>query len=97
MIDQNDRIRELTDVINELSEENRDLTEIIAAQLWDASDIERDWIQEELKALRKENELLKIDNKSLRYSRDMFQTRNAELTTSLNALTKKFKKTLSPR
>lgn len=92
MIDENDRIRELTDVINELSEENRNLTEIIAAQLWDASDIERDWIQEELKELRKENELLKIDNKSLRYSRDMFQNRNAELTASLNSYAKKLKK-----
>ena len=92
MFYEHDRIRELTDVINELSEDNRNLTEIIAAQLWDASDIERDWIQEELKALRKENELLKIDNKSLRYSRDMFQNRNAELTASLNSLTKKFKK-----
>jgi hypothetical protein len=92
MIDENDRIRELTDVINELSEENRNLTEIIAAQLWDASDIERDWIQEELKELRKENELLKIDNRSLRYSRDMFQNRNAELTASLNSYAKKLKK-----
>jgi hypothetical protein len=92
MTDENDRIRELTDVINELSEENRNLTEIIAAQLWDASDIERDWIQEELKELRKENELLKIDNKSLRYSRDMFQNRNAELTASLNSYAKKLKK-----
>jgi hypothetical protein len=92
MIDENDRIRELTDVIDELSEENRNLTEIIAAQLWDASDIERDWIQEELKALRKENKLLKIDNKSLRYSRDMFQNRNAELTASLNSYEKKLKK-----
>jgi len=92
MIDDSDRIRELTDVINELSEENRSLTEIIAAQLWDASDIERDWIQEELKELRKENELLKIDNKSLRYSRDMFQNRNAELTASLNSYAKKLKK-----
>jgi hypothetical protein len=92
MIDENDRIRELTDVIDELSEENRNLTEIIAAQLWDASDIERDWIQEELKALRKENKLLKIDNKSLRYSRDMFQNRNAELTASLNSYAKKLKK-----
>jgi 5'-deoxynucleotidase YfbR-like HD superfamily hydrolase len=92
MIDENDRIRELTDAINELSEENRNLTEIIAAQLWDASDIERDWIQEELKELRKENELLKIDNKSLRYSRDMFQNRNAELTASLNSYAKKLKK-----
>jgi hypothetical protein len=92
MTDENDRIRELTDVINELSEENRNLTEIIAAQLWDASDIERDWIQEELKELRKENELLKIDNRSLRYSRDMFQNRNAELTASLNSYAKKLKK-----
>lgn len=92
MTDENDRIRELTDVINELSEENRNLTEIIAAQLWDASDIERDWIQEELKELRKENKLLKIDNKSLRYSRDMFQNRNAELTASLNSYAKKLKK-----
>ena len=92
MTDENDRIRELTDVINELSEENRSLTEIIAAQLWDASDIERDWIQEELKELRKENELLKIDNRSLRYSRDMFQNRNAELTASLNSYAKKLKK-----
>ena len=92
MIDENDRIRELTDVIDELSEENRNRTEIIAAQLWDASDIERDWIQEELKALRKENKLLKIDNKSLRYSRDMFQNRNAELTASLNSYAKKLKK-----
>jgi hypothetical protein len=92
MIDENDRIRELTDAINELSEENRNLTEIIAAQLWDASDIERDWIQEELKELRKENELLKIDNKSLLYSRDMFQNRNAELTASLNSYAKKLKK-----
>jgi predicted CopG family antitoxin len=92
MIDDSDRIRELTDVINELSEENKGLMDIIAAQRWDASDIEREWIQEELKELRKENKLLKIDNKSLRYSRDMFQHRNAELTASLNSYAKKFKK-----
>ena len=42
-IDLNDRIRELTDVIAQLSEENRNLMQIIATQKWDASDIEKDW------------------------------------------------------
>ena len=88
----NDRIRELTDVIAQLSEENRNLMQIIATQKWDASDIEKDWVEEELKRLQKENKLLIVDNNSLRYSRDMFQHRNAELTKSLNSLTKKLKK-----
>lgn len=87
-----DRIRELTDVISQLDEENTLLKDKIAIGSWDASDIEKIDIEDTIKELREQVRLLEIDNKALRESRDMFQHRNAELMKTVTALRRKLQK-----
>ncbi len=87
-----DKIRELTDTIDAVSEENTVLRDKIALGQWDASDIEKIDAEETIKDLREQIRLLEIDNKALRESRDMFQNRNAELLKSLKLLQNKLKK-----
>jgi ParB-like chromosome segregation protein Spo0J len=90
--DSEDKLRELTDVINQLSEENAMLRDKIALGQWDASDIEKIDIEETVVFLREQVKVLEIDNKALRESRDMFQNRNAELMKSISSLQRKLKK-----
>lgn len=73
------RVAELTDTVNELSTENQTLRDKIAVGQWDASEIEKLDVQDTVAGLREQLRVLEIDNKALRESRDMFQTRNAEL------------------
>lgn len=87
-----DRIRELTDVISQLDEENTLLKDKIAIGSWDASDIEKIDVEDTIKELREQVRLLEIDNKALRESRDMFQHRNAELMKTVTALRRKLQK-----
>lgn len=87
-----DRIRELTDVISQLDEENTLLKDKIAIGSWDASDIEKIDVEDTIKELREQIRLLEIDNKALRESRDMFQHRNAELMKTVTALRRKLQK-----
>ena len=87
-----DRIKELTDTINELAEENTLLKDKIAIGQWDATEIEKIDIQETVDQLRAQIRVLEVDNKALRDSRDMFQNRNVELMRTVKALQTKLKK-----
>jgi len=92
--DSEDKLRELTDVINQLSEENAILRDKIALGQWDASDIEKIDIEETVVFLRDQVKVLEIDNKALRESRDMFQNRNAELMKTVSSLQRKLKQSV---
>jgi ParB-like chromosome segregation protein Spo0J len=87
-----DKIRELSDVITQLDEQVTLLKDKIAIGQWDASEIEKIDVEETLADLRERIRLLEIDNKALRESRDMFQNRNAELMKTVTYLQRKLKK-----
>lgn len=87
-----DLIKELTDTIANLSEENTLLKDKIAIEQWDASEIEKIDVAETIKDLREQVRLLEIENKSLREGRDMYMNRNAELTRTVKSLQAKLKK-----
>lgn len=90
--ERDDKIRELTDVVNQLDEENTILKDKIAIGQWDASEFEKMDAEDTIKELREQVKLLEIDNKALRESRDMFQHRNAELMKTVASLKRKLKK-----
>jgi len=83
---------ELADTINDLADENRKLKDAIAIGAWDATDIEKEDVQETITTLREEIRVLEIEVKTLRESRDMFQSRNAELMRTVKSLQSKLKK-----
>jgi len=85
-------IDELTDTINTLSAENQRLKDIIAVGAWDATEFEKMDVQETIEQLRQQIRVLEIDNSALRESRDMFQSRNAELMDTVKSLQNKLKK-----
>lgn len=85
-------IDELTDTINALSAENQRLKDIIAVGAWDATEFEKMDVQETIEQLRQQIRVLEIDNSALRESRDMFQSRNAELMDTVKSLQNKLKK-----
>jgi hypothetical protein len=89
--ERDDLIKGLTDTVNELTEENSRLKDAISLGQWDASDIEKIDAEDTIKELRSQVKILEVDNKALRDSRDMFQTRNAELMKSLSSLQRKLK------
>jgi len=90
--DNTDSVDELTETIISISQENQLLKDKIAIGQWDASEIEQIDIQEVVADLREQIRVMEIDNKALRDSRDMFQTRNAELMRTVASLTAKLKK-----
>jgi hypothetical protein len=83
---------ELADTVNELAEENQKLKDAIAIGAWDATDIEKEDAQETITTLREQIRVLEIEVKTLRESRDMFQSRNAELMRTVKSLQAKLKK-----
>lgn len=89
---QADEVQEMSNLVKELLEENNRLKDAIAIGQWDASDIEKMDIQETVAELREQVRILEIDNASLRDSRDMFQSRNAELMRTVKSLQAKIKK-----
>ena len=84
----NEKIEELVDTINSLSDENTLMRDKIAVGQWNASEIEKIDIEETVANLREQIRILEIDNKALRDSRDMFQSRNAELMKMVKSLQK---------
>ena len=72
-------VRELTDALTAVSQENILLKDKIAIGQWDASEIEKIDAQELIAELREQIRLLEIDNRALRESRDTFQNQNSEL------------------
>jgi len=91
-IDFEDKIIELTDQITAQDAELALLRDKIAIGQWDASEIEKIDIQDTVTDLRKQIELLEMENKTLRESRDMYQNRNSELMRTVKSLTQKLKK-----
>lgn len=83
-----DQLNELGDTVNILSDENSLLRDKIAIGQWNASEIEKIDIEETVANLRERVRILEIDNKALRDSRDMFQSRNAELMKLVKSLQK---------
>jgi urease gamma subunit len=59
-------IKELEDMVNDLSEENQKLKDTIAIGAWDATDIEKEDIQETVAELRERIAMLERENNSLR-------------------------------
>jgi hypothetical protein len=88
----NEKIDELSDTINVLADENTLLRDKIAIGQWDASEIEKIDAEEVIANLREQLRVLEIDNKALRDSRDMFQSRNAELMKTVKSLQNKLNK-----
>lgn len=86
------QLSELSHTITQLETENQRLKDVVAVGQWDASDIEKIDAQQVIDELREQVRVLEIDNKALRDSRDMFQTRNAELMKTVKSLQNKLKK-----
>jgi len=85
-------IRELTDALTAVSQENTLLKDKIAVGQWDASEIEKIDAQELIAELREQIRLLEIDNRALRESRDTFQNQNSELMRRVKQLQNDLKK-----
>jgi ParB-like chromosome segregation protein Spo0J len=90
--EEQDQNNELADTINDLVAENQRLKDAVAVGQWDASEIEKIDVQDTITELREQIRFLEIDNKALRDSRDMFQSRNAELMGTVKSLQAKIKK-----
>ena len=88
----NDEMSELAETIMSVTQENQVLKDKIAIGQWDASDIEKIDIQDVVGELREQIRVMEIDNKALRESRDMFQSRNAEMLKTIASLKAKIKK-----
>jgi cell shape-determining protein MreC len=85
-------IKELEDMVNDLSEENQKLKDVIAIGAWDATDIEKDDIEQTVKELRERITTLERENNSLKDSRDMYMNQAAELSRINKALQSRLKK-----
>jgi len=86
------QIQELSDTISELQDEVVSLRDIVASKRWDASEIEQEDLLDTVKELRKQIEILEMENQTLRGSRDMYQNRCAELIQINKSLQNKLKK-----
>lgn len=87
-----EKVQELSDTVNDLHSENQLLKDKIAVGQWDVSDIEKMDAAEVIAELREQVRVLEIDNKALRDSRDLFQTRNVDLMKTVKSLQAKLKK-----
>jgi hypothetical protein len=85
-------IKELSDMVGDLSDENQKLKDAIAIGAWDATDIEKEDIQETVAELRERIAILERENNSLRSSRDMYMNQAAELSRVNKALQARLKK-----
>lgn len=85
-------VRELTDALTAVSQENALLKDKIAVGQWDASEIEKIDAEELIAELREKIRLLEIDNRALRESRDTFQNQNSELMRRVKQLQNDLKK-----
>lgn len=86
------KVNELSEALIEIEAENQALKDKINIGNWDASEIEKIDIQEVVDDLRAQIKVLEIDNKSLRESRDMYQSRNSEMIKVISSLKAKNKK-----
>lgn len=86
-----DPTRELTDVINQLTEENTKLKDAVAVGAWDATEIEKEDAQELIADLRNQIVTLEAELDSVKKTRDRYQKENAELIRTVKSLQKKLK------
>jgi ParB-like chromosome segregation protein Spo0J len=86
------RIKELSDVVEILEAENIKMRDTIAIGAWDATDIEKEDIEETVKELRNQIKILEMENETLRSSRDMYMNQAAELERINKSLRNKLKK-----
>lgn len=86
------QIKELSDVVGMLEEENQKLKDAVAIGSWDATDIEKEDIEETVKELRNQIKILEMENATLRSSRDMYMNQAAELERINKGLRNKLKK-----
>lgn len=86
------QMQELSETVTELQAEVVQLQDIISTKRWDASEIEQDDALDTIKELRKQIEILEMENKTLRGARDTYQNRCAELVTINKGLQNKLKK-----
>jgi transposase len=92
VIELSEKIDELSQTINMLADENTIMRDKIAIGQWDASEIEKIDAEQTIKDLREQIRILEADNKAMRQSRDMFQSRNSELMKTVKSLQSKLKK-----
>jgi len=78
-VQEDSKVQELSETVDQLAQENERLKDKIAVGQWDATEIEKIDVEELIAELREQIRVLEIDNKALRESRDMYQARNAEL------------------
>lgn len=86
------QIKELSDVVSELSEENQKLRDIVAIGAWDATDIEKEDIEETVKELREKIVMLEREINALRVSRDTYMNEVVELQRINKSLRNQLKK-----
>ena len=96
VIELNEKIDELSQTINMMADENTLMRDKIAVGQWDASEIEKIDAEQTITDLREQIRILEADNKAMRQSRDMFQSRNSELMKTVKSLQAKLKK-LNPQ
>ena len=72
-------IKQLEDLVTTLEEENIKLKDAVAIGAWDATDIEKEDIEQTVKELRERIKILEQENHSLRSSRDMYMNQAADL------------------
>jgi uncharacterized ParB-like nuclease family protein len=90
-ISESDELRELSDLVTQLEQENQSLRDAIAIAQWDATEIEKVDMKERFESLRSEIRLLQIENDSIKRTRDGYQRENAELIRSIKAYKRKLK------
>ena len=89
---ENSDLQEMSDIVMSLTEENQQLKDIIAIQAWDATDIEKEDIEETVKDLRNQVKMLEMEVESLRTSRDVYMNQASELDRINKSLRNKLKK-----
>jgi chromosome segregation ATPase len=73
------QIKELTDLVGDLEAENQRLKDVVAIGAWDATDIEKEDIEETVKDLREQIASLEREVRTLQASRDTYMNEVVEL------------------
>ena len=91
-MDNSSQVAEMVDTITTLEEKLREAQDKIMVAQWDATDIEKEDVEETLSDLRNKIKLLEIENQALRDSRDSLQVENNQLIKTVKGLQAKLKK-----
>lgn len=85
-------VAELVHTITDLETKLQEAQDQIMIGQWDATEIEKEDVEETLKDLRNKIKLLEIENQALRDSRDSLQVENNQLIKTVKGLQAKLKK-----